>query len=187
MPEYSTSYFANYNNLKGKYEFSNGEKNILIINTFFTGFDDPEVIENLENINSVFAYENDEVDISPLLKKLPNGTKFLKIFGGLFNDVLDNLPLGLVELEIVSAYNQPLDMLPASLKILSINSRLFNQTLNNLPLGLEELHFGRFSKFNQPLRNLPQTMKKMTFYTYYPYKKELAEMYPNLQVTYLDW
>lgn len=83
-------------------------------------------------------------------------------FGKEFNQSLDNLPDGVIEIEFVrdSIFNQKLDNLPQSLKILILNNS-FNQPLDFLPNNLEKLYI--CYNYSNSLLNLPTGLKSIGF------------------------
>ncbi len=109
------------------------------------------------------------------VNKWPANLKYLHFLRDpKFNQLLDNLPYGIKEINIESTggnskFNLPVDNLPNTLKLLNLGSG-FNQPVDNLPDSLEQLGFGWYyfeeyiisSSFNQPIDNLPKNLKVLT-------------------------
>lgn len=77
-----------------------------------------------------------------------------------FNQSVDNLPNGLIELKFGYYFNQNVDKLPNNLKKLTFGDN-FNQTVDKLPNNLNKLRFG--FAFNQNVDNLPSNLNKLRF------------------------
>lgn len=130
-----------------------------------------------------------------ILDKIPENIEFLHIgyeAGGDFNKEINNLPIGLKELHIVSPnFNQSLDMLPINLEILEINSMKFNKSLDNLPINLKKLSlhnchsFTSKSEFNQPLLNLPKSLECLIINSNKGQYDFIKKYIPNLNIIYV--
>lgn len=93
---------------------------------------------------------------------LPKNTTKLFI-GPRFNEILDNVPMGILEINFNSEwnaiYNKPIHNLPSSVTKLSMNP-YFNQPMNDLPINLKHLHLGLY--YNFEFDNLPVCLESLT-------------------------
>jgi hypothetical protein len=93
---------------------------------------------------------------------LPKNTTKL-IIGPRFNEVIENVPMGILEINFNSewnaVYNKPIHNLPISVTKISMNP-YFNQPMNDLPMNLKYLHLGLY--YNFELDNLPVSLESLT-------------------------
>lgn len=115
-------------------------------------------------------------DIRVNLDGLPSQLQILELLG-CFDNVINKLPEGLLELSIGMSFNQEINNLPSKLKRLRLSGK-FDNLVDNLPPELEKLEFYKCcfdhnidnlpvtlieliisGKFNQSLDNLPNGLK----------------------------
>ena len=101
------------------------------------------------------------LNIKPL--KYPDGLKKI-IFGKKFNQIVDNLPNSLTEIEFVSNsdFDQLVDNLPSSIQNLTVGY-YFSQPLDNLPNSLKIITLTGPYIFS--LDNLPNSIETIIFYS----------------------
>jgi len=135
--------------------------------------------DNIELIRFEDIFRNEDSFFNQKVEKLPRNLKCI-IFSDYFNQPLDNLPSGLLELNLKFCYdfNHPLDFLPDSLNKLIIGIG-FNQPLDNLPRGLKHLLI-QSECYSNPLDNLPQNLEILEL-EIYDYQYELNNLPENIK------
>ena len=121
---------------------------------------DLSMASNLEYLDLCYVKNDDSNEDDSLIpheiKIWPTNLKYLLLGGTNYNKPLDNLPLGLLYLEVPSYFNYPLNNLPYGLIGLEINNfSEFTHPLDMLPYSLRWLKFGCYCEFNHSLDNLP--------------------------------
>ncbi len=91
------------------------------------------------------------------IDNLPNGLIDLEIRSVLFNQNLEHLPDTIKDLKIAGDFNYPLDNLPDSLNNLVLECDI-TYPLDNLPSNLSTLKIGLYTNFNIELNNLPDNL-----------------------------
>lgn len=80
------------------------------------------------------------------------------LFIGIFNQPINNLPLFITHIILLTNFNYPIDNLPETLKVLLIHSNLFNHSLDYLPNGLKKLYL-LLGEFDTPILSLPTNLE----------------------------
>lgn len=105
-------------------------------------------------------YFNQSVD------HLPQALKTLQIgddvsSDSVFNQPINNLPKGLLNLKICGAFNQSVDKLPPQLLQLDLYSSIFNQSIDRIPHTIISLELP--DEFNQEIKRLPKYLQYLIF------------------------
>ena len=117
---------------------------------------DQNTMEQLKNAKKIIFC--DEYNF-PVIN-VPNNIQSINFNSRYFNHALDNLPIGLKELNINQRFNQPLDYLPQGLEKLQFKSgSIFNHTMENLPNSLKLLEIPLL--YNQSIDNLPNNIEEL--------------------------
>ena len=87
--------------------------------------------------------------------------------------LIDNLPHGIINLELGIHFNLTLNDLPSSIETIKFNNHCYNKELNNLPKNLEFLKLP--SHYNQQILNIPTRLKKVECHKKYKYAKDFSK------------
>jgi hypothetical protein len=167
----------NFSTNKSQIEFNN----ILTISCKNSFFND-DVVKYIINILKKYIYNvstlndyNFQPNNFPL-NNLPLGLKNLLLISK-FNNSVDNLPNSLETLILGNYFNLSLDNLPNSLKILGFGKN-FNSSLNNLPNSIKILSIG--SKLSNKIEVFPKELKQIIFHN--DYNHELSNLNQNTEL-----
>ena len=159
-----------------------------------------------EDITHLCLKNDNEINDTEILNKLPATLEFLSIMDDSFNGALNNLPPNLKHLEIHSYYSfrQSLEYLPIGLEILVLNScdgsiiknsvlppKLKKLAIKNRKINNDDVpwHFScidNWSRENIPiLKNLPASLEYLYIHDETGSQKDVKEYLPNVKIIYI--
>jgi hypothetical protein len=131
----------------------------VIFNWDFNQVLNDTILNDIASCDKIIFNNYDDLDTCLMTNNNHNNRYHDKYKYSKFNQRLDNLPSGIINLTLGYYFNQEIDNLPSSIINLSLGNS-FNQSLNNLPSSITNLTLGR--NFNQRLDNLPSGIRDLT-------------------------
>ena len=114
------------------------------------------------------------INFNQPVNNLPTGILNL-ILGYSFNCKVDNLPHSLIYLTFGCKFNQPINNLPPVLTELVLGSNKINYSMENLPSNIESIEFYQ-NNFECRLQYLPPKLKEIKFYYYSKFNEPLNNL-----------
>ncbi len=169
-----------------KYKSEDGEKDSIILMDITTSQAKKEKFSQIENTN--------DLDKIFSLTKLSSKITFYTYF----QELVDNIPDNIVNVEFHANPIGPVNNLPNSIKFLCLGSKFsdsvdflpdgleslylvcskdFNHSIDNLPNNLDTLILS--GEFNQPINHLPSNLKHLMFWC--KFSHPLCKLPPNLE------